>query len=58
MSRPRLQAATEGRLRTTALPPFTTRVTTRAWLEEYLASIQQSKSRRGRPRSGETPSEG
>jgi hypothetical protein len=45
------KAATEGRLRTTTLPPFTTRVTTRAWLEEYLASIQQSKSHRGRPRA-------
>ena len=45
------RAATEGRLRTTRLPPFTTRVTTRAWLNEYLASIQQSKSRRGRPRA-------
>jgi hypothetical protein len=44
------RAATEGRLRTTTLPPFTTRVTTRAWLNEYLASIQQSKSHRGRRR--------
>lgn len=33
-------------------------VTTRAWLEEYLVGIQHSKSRRGRPRSGETPPEG
>jgi hypothetical protein len=52
-----MKKATEGRLRTTTLPPFTTRVTTRAWLEEYLASIQQSKSHRGRPRSGDAPSD-
>jgi hypothetical protein len=43
------RAATEGRLRTTTLPPFTTRVTTRAWLDEYLAGIKQSMSHRGRP---------
>lgn len=45
------RAASAGRLRTTTLPPFPTRVTTRAWLEDYLAGIRQSKSHRGRPRS-------
>jgi hypothetical protein len=50
-----MKKATEGRLRTTTLPPFTTRVTTRAWLDDYLAGIQQGKSRRGRPRSGDGP---
>jgi hypothetical protein len=45
------KAASEGRLRTTTIGPFSPRLTTRAWLEEYLAGVQQSKSRRGRPRA-------
>jgi hypothetical protein len=45
------KAASEGRLKTTTVPPFRTRVTTRAWLEEYLAGIKQSMSHRGRPRA-------
>jgi hypothetical protein len=45
------KAAREGRLKTTRVGPFSPLVTTRAWLQEYLASIQQSKSHRGRRRA-------
>jgi hypothetical protein len=45
------KAAREGRLRTTTTGPLGTRVTTKAWLEVYLASIEASKGHRGRPRS-------
>ena len=45
-------AAAAGRLKTTTVGPYSPRLTTRAWLAEYLAGVQQSKSRRGRPRSG------
>jgi hypothetical protein len=45
------KAAAEGRLKTTRVGPFSPLVTTRAWLDEYLAGIQQSKSQRGRPRA-------
>ena len=51
------RAASAGRLRTTTVPPFSIRVTTRAWLEEYLASIKQSMSHRGRPRAEHASSE-
>jgi hypothetical protein len=51
------KAAREGRLKTALIGPHL-HFTTRAWLEEYLASIQQSKSHRGRPRSGDTPPDG
>ena len=52
------KAAAEGRLKTTRVGPFSPLLTTRAWLEEYLAGIQQSKSHRGKPRGRETPTEG
>jgi hypothetical protein len=45
------QAAKQGRLKTTTVPPFNIRVTTRTWLDEYLAGIKQSMSHRGRPRA-------
>ncbi|HKO24048.1 MAG TPA: hypothetical protein VJY65_04830 [Chloroflexota bacterium] len=43
------KAVRENRLRTITTGPLNTRVTTREWLNEYLASIRQNKSRRGRP---------
>ena len=44
------RAARLGRLKTVrGEPPY---LTTRAWLQEYLASVQAEKGRRGRPRSG------
>jgi hypothetical protein len=52
------KAVRENRLRVTAMGPLGTRVTTRAWLEEYLASIRQDLSHRGRPHAREGPSEG
>ena len=51
------KAAREGRLRTTTTGPLGTRVTTKAWLEEYLASIEASKGHRGRPRAGAGPAD-
>jgi hypothetical protein len=45
------KAAREGRLKTMTTGPLGTRVTTRAWLEEYLARIQASKGHRGQPRA-------
>jgi hypothetical protein len=52
------RAVRENRLRTMTVGPLGTRVTTRAWLDEYLAGLQQNKSHRGRSRSGDTPPEG
>jgi hypothetical protein len=52
------KAASEARLRTTTLGPFSPRLTTRAWLDEYLASLQQSKSHRGQPRAPDGTPEG
>jgi hypothetical protein len=46
------KAVRENRLRTIQVGPLNTRMTTRVWLEEYLASIKQNRSHRGRPRSG------
>lgn len=48
------KAAREGRLRTIRAGPRV-QVTTRAWLDAYLASIHEGMSHRGRPRSGQTP---
>jgi hypothetical protein len=45
------KAVRENRLRTITTGPLNTRVTTREWLNEYLASIRESKSRRGRRRA-------
>ena len=50
------KAAREGRLKTIRIGPHTY-LTTRRWLEEYLAGIRASKSHRGRPRSGDGPSD-
>ena len=51
------KAAREGRLRTIRAGPRV-QVTTKAWLDEYLASIHEGMSHRGRPRAGDTPPEG
>jgi hypothetical protein len=48
------KAAREGRLKTVLIGPYL-HFTTREWLDEYLAGIRASKSRRGQPRSGGTP---
>jgi len=50
------KAARERRLRTVRIGPHTV-VTTRAWLDEYLASIHEGMSHRGRPRAGDAPAE-
>jgi hypothetical protein len=44
------KAAREGRLKTVRIGPHTV-VTTRPWLDEYLASIRSDMSHRGRPRA-------
>ena len=48
------KAAREGRLKTVLIGPYL-HFTTRQWLDEYLAGIRASKSRRGQPRSGGAP---
>ena len=50
-------AAREGRLRTIRISPRV-RLTTREWLEEYLAGVRAGKYGRGQPRSGDAPGEG
>jgi hypothetical protein len=44
------KAAREGRLRTIRAGPRV-QVTTKAWLDAYLASIHEGMSHRGRPRA-------
>jgi hypothetical protein len=51
------KAAREGRLKTVRVGPRV-QVTTRAWLDEYLASLGAGKSRRGRPRGDHAPRDG